>query len=448
MSSHHTLVSQREWNRMNQRIRETDAYVIRRQDEANAIQTEAAHRLQEIAAAHQANMTAIDRTVHALGNAYQSMLQQMQGHYTAQIQAQRDSFQQQISELVQQVRTVGSHISMTDHRINTLANQFNSSFQMLLDQKIGAQARATVTLQQLDNLLQQMQGLAPERFFPGEYAALVALRTAAQTNIQTGDYQSALMVSQGSILTASRLLTQLTIENEQYHRQINAARTAASAVYERMEELSAASGTISVELNGRSQDYAYSIEEWSGGKNGEFNRLRCRLSDLNSRLQTGRIKPSDLSNVRDEINQIRSQLERCDQNARQAMASTIFVENTAARLHNGLSRRGWRLVYNGHHNNQDSEPFSLQYEDGSGNAVSVVISAGESADKPHCDYEAFSDDPYRAAAIKDGVRAAMVEGGIEVGQVMQRNDCQTNMTPNRFQQNMIEEAHRRETMTQ
>lgn len=445
MSSNHTRVSRREWTAMQRRVADANAYVINRAAEAQRLREEAERRSREIAAAHEENMRAINQTVNALSNAYQNTLQDVRGQFASQIAAQSADFRGQFQEMLNDVRDVSGRISRADRRVDALARQYNDAFQARLAQAAQGKERAQMILQELDRFLQQIQTLHPEQFMPGEYASLQALRASAAANIQAGDYQAATIVSQNSILTASRDLTQLTLVNESYNQQLTEARNEAATVANRMEELASRDGVLAVEVAGEKLEYEYDIEYWS---NGRFDALRQRLIAVEARLATGRLSLQELTQTRNEIAQLQTQLEQCDHRARRTMASSVFVEDTAVRLHNCLSERGWELVEAGHHEDEAKEPYTLQYEDPNGNTVSVVVSPGEETDKPIYAIEVFSEDEYSGGIIKEGIHSAMEDEGLRIEGIERRDDCHLNPTPEVFRQNMIEEAQRRQLQQQ
>ena len=445
MSSNHTRVSAREWSEMQQRIANTNAYVINRAEEARRIRAEAERRSREIAAAHEANMRAINQAVNTLSNAYQTTLQDVRGQFASQIAAHSSDFRGQLQGMLDDVRSVSGRISRSDSRVDALARQYNDAFQARLAQSAQGKERAQMVLQELDNFLQQIQALSPERFMPGDYASLQALRASIVANIQAGDYQAATVVSQNSILTAARVLTQLTLANESYNQQLAEARTAAATVANRVEELSSSAGVLSVEVGGEQQEYEYDIAYWS---NGGFDVLRDRLNAAEARLTSGRLSMQELTQTQNEIAQIQAQLEHCDQRARRSMAGSVFVEDTAVRLHNSLTERGWELEEGGHHDDEAKEPYTLQYSDGNGNTVSIVVSPGDRTDEPIYAVEVFSEDEYRASIIKEGIHSSMAEEGLQIEGIERRDDCHLNPTPEVFRQNMVEEAQRRQQQHQ
>lgn len=441
MSSNHTRVSNREWQAMQRRIADTNAYVINRAEEARRIREEAERRSREIAAMHEANQRAINQAVSTLENAYRTTLQDARNQFATQVSDQSTDFQNQLQAMLADVRSISGQLTRSDGRVDALARQYNDAFQARLARTERGRQRAEAVLHELDRFMQQIQTLNPERFMPSEYAALQALRASVAANIQVGDYQAAVVVSQNSILTASRVLTQLTLLSENYNQQLTEVRTAASSLNTRMTQLASNAGVLSIEVDGEQVEYEYDIRYWS---NGAFGQLQQQLAAVETQLASGRMSLQDLAQSRIRVEQIGSQLDQCDQRARRDMAGSVFVEDTAVRLHSSLTERGWTLEEAGHHADEARNPYTMQYEDGNGNTVSIVVSSGEKADEPSYAIEVFAEDEYRAGIIKEGVHASMVDEGLQIEGIEYRDDCHLNPDPQTFTVNMVREALRRQ----
>lgn len=442
MSSNHTLVSRREWQEMQRRVAETDAYVINREAEIRRLNAEAANRRREIEQMRAANQQAVNQSIQALADAYRDTLQAADNQISSQISVESDSFRQQFQSMVDRVRDISGQLSRADLQTDTLARQYNEAFQQMVAQTAQGRERALAIWQELDYFLTRIRELSPERFLPGEYATLEALRASLDANISSGDYQAAIAVSQNSILTASRVLTQLVLLNEQYDRQLFQTQTDAAELASRIDRLSSQAGVLSVELNGEQQEYEYDIAYWS---NGGFDRICQQFDQLCAQLESCRMSTQEVVQARRTIERLGMELEQCDQRARNALAGSVFVEDTAVRLHNSLSDRGWSLEESGFHADEARNPFTMQYEDGHGNTVSIVVSSGENAAHPTYAIEAFAENERRASLIKDGVHAAAAQEGLEVEGVTCRNDCHLNPTPQAFITNMVNETLQQRT---
>lgn len=433
MSSNHTRISNREWEAMRQNVSETNAYVIRRQEEARRIAQAAEQRRREIIVEQERNRQAVNQAINAMSNAYRNTLRTAGNRFASEVQTRGAEFDRQISSLQQDLRQASGQLDRADSRVDALARQYNEAFQALLAQTAQGKERAERIKEELDRFMEQIRALDPERFMPGEYASLAALQASVNANIAAGDFSAATIVSQNSILTASRMLTRLTIMNQAFEERLTQLRNVSVRVEQRLNELESEDGVLSVD----GQDYEYDIAYWSGG---EFARIRQEYSRIYEQLESGRMNERDLEVVSQSLARLEQQIEQCDQRARQEMVGSIFVEDTAVRLHNNLAGRGWNLEQAGHHADEAKNPYTLVYEDGNGSTVSIVVSSGQQADKPTYAIEVFSDDQVRASIIKEGVHASMASEGLQIEGIERRDDCHLNPTPQAFIRNTVNEA--------
>lgn len=437
MSSNHTWVSRDDWSEMNRQIGSLHAYLINSDLQAALIRRQYEERIQQIEDSYRANAQVVTQAVNALENAYRTTLSQAREQFEAEVDEHSAQFHQQLQELLENVGTVSGRLGQADSRLNGLAARYDAAFQALLARADGSKERAEQTVAELDRFLQALEQLNPERFRPAEYEALRSLRNLTNSNVENGDHAAALAVSQSSILTATRLLAQLTVDNERYARQLQAAATELASLEDQASRLASDAGVLVVELQGQRQEFDYDIEYWSGGA---FGQLRNRLTRLWEQLETPDLSSARVIDLRQQIGRLQAELEQCDQQARRAMAGSVFVEETADRLNAVLTERGWEATVDEHHEQDARAPYTMEFEDGSGNTVSVVVSRGVQADQPIYSMEVYSDDAYRAGRIKDGIHAAMNGGQTRAQVVERRDDCHLNPDPETFRQNMVAEA--------
>lgn len=437
MSSNHTWVSRDDWSEMNRQIGSLNAYLINSDLQASLLRRQYEDRIQQIEDSYRANAQVVTQAVNALENAYRTTLGQAREQFEAEVDEHSAQFHQQLQELLENVGTVSGRLGQADSRLNGLAARYDAAFQALLARADGSKERAEQTVAELDRFLQALEQLNPERFRPAEYEALRSLRNLTNSNVENGDHAAALAVSQSSILTATRLLAQLTVDNEIYARQLQAAATELANLEDQTSRLASDAGVLVVELQGQRQEFDYDIEYWSGGTFGE---LRNRLVRLREQLETPDLSSARVADLRRQISQLQAELEQCDQQARRAMAGSVFVEETADRLNAVLTERGWEATVDEHHEQDARAPYTMEFEDGSGNTVCVVVSRGVQADQPIYSMEVYSDDAYRAGRIKDGVHAAMNGDQTHARVVERRDDCHLNPDPETFRQNMVAEA--------
>lgn len=437
MSSNHTWVSDQEWAEMQRRVQNADAYVINREAEARRLQEEARQRRREIEQMQSINRQAVDATIADYSHAYQQTLQAAGSQFRARLTAEEGSFQHQIQSLVDRVRTVSGQLDLADAQVEYLARTYNDAFLALAAQRTQGRERAESVRQELDRLMERIRALNPERFLPEQFTTLESMRAALSANMRTGDYQAAMAVSQNAILSASRLLTRLLLLNEEYNQQLYRTQSAAASLEERIAALDTRDGVLAVDLRGQRQEMDYDIDYWSSG---EFGEIRQQLTRIQADITGGRMDTGELRRAQRIIDQMGQQLEQCDRQARNRLAGSVFVEDTAAILYNSLTQSGWSLQESGFHHDDGRQPYTMQYDDGHGSNVSIVVSQGHDVTAPVYSMEVFGTDEYRATAIKEGVHATVRQSGLSVQGIERRNDCHLNPTPQAFIDNMINQS--------
>lgn len=443
MSSNHTYVSQREWQAMQQRVASVDAYVISREEEAKRLRAEAEQMRREIQQIQTVNRQAVDQAVQDLSNSYRIALQGAKDRFSSRLTSEGSNFQGQIQSLLNQVRELSGHLNLADSRIESMARQYADAFQNLAAQKEQGRERALLIQQEMDQFLNRIRALNPERFMPVQYSALETMYASLAANIRSGDYQAASVVAQNGILSASRMMTQLILLNEEYNRQLFRAQSAAAELREQIHRMDSKDGVLRVEMNGQMEDFEYDIAHWSGGTYGNLCR---QFNQICNDIESGRMNTQELIQAQNSLHQLGLQLHQCDQNARNRLAGSIFVEDTATRLYNTLTERGWSLTESGFHQEDDRNPFTMQYDDGFGSNVSIVVSRGANVTEPVYSMEVFGMDEYRATEIKEGVHAAVRQEGLEVRGIERRNDCHLNPNPQAFINNMVTSAMRQQAV--
>ncbi len=439
MSSNMTCVNRREWDERLRRIASTEAYVIRRKEEAARIAAEATRLRAEIENNRIANQQAIQRTINSLRDSFNDNVGRLRGQLNTAIRAQSDTFAGQIDSLQRDISNVGVRITGIDQRINAIADSYNAVFQEIAERENDRETRANVILSELSRIIDMMESLDPARFTPTEYARVIALRESIRSNINSGDYQAAILVSQESVLQATRLLARLQIINDEYNRRYAEIVDRATSIREHIGRLSSKDGVLTSVINGEETDFDYDVSFWS---RGQFDSVASDFYRIDSNLRERAHTPEQLEQIDSLLDTIENNIEVVDQNARRERFGAIAVVDTATQLYNGMLREGMSLERAGYQDDDERNPYVIVMDTEDGGTVSVVVSP-ESPESPSIFMEVFSEDEYRAAATKDGLHAALEEDDILVTHREVRDDCHVQTDPQTFIANALDEAHER-----
>ena len=444
MSSQYSVISNDEWERMQRDIAQEQAYQVRSGQEIARLQRLEQERRQELSRIQEANRQAIGRAVDYIVVSFRNNMNQLSDGMQAQISTRSDSFADQINGIRSQAAQLSSRVAASGAAIESIAQQYNDAFQGVLGTIGHNRDGAAAYLSEMDRMLEQIQNLHPERFMPDDYSRLLTVRANTAGNIETGDYQSAIIASQTGILSASRTLAQLIAFNEQYDHLYTDVRSSLNSLQSRIDYFSSQDGVISVNVGSDPMEFDYDIGFWS---HGVFDSIIAAVNSINERIERGAKAPMSLPDLEEISSRSRltdEQLTRCDAEARRDFASAVAVENTVTRLHESLENRGWSLESSGRVDEDSRKPYTMTYEDGAGNTVSFVIAAGKDPDKPAFYCEAFAEDTPTANVIKDGIGAVLEEEGLQTQNTIRRNDCSSNVSPDSFINNITQETEQME----
>lgn len=421
MSSSYTTISCASWDRMQETIASADAYQVKSQEELG--------RLRELEAAQRArlerlsweNQQAVEQSLDALAEAYRTAEVRLQRQAHTRMADQGNQFVGRLDELRRRAARTEERAAALLGEADGLAEAYNGMIGPVLAGQGQGEERAHATLKEVDRLLDQIRTLHPEVLLPAEYASLEALRSSIAANMETGDFQAALAVSQGSVLRASRILTRLAALSQRQEVLSARLREQAAELQAKAERLASPGGTLSFELDGAATELPYDISFWS---HGTFDGIAREIAGLNRYLQsTASLGEGNLRAAEDQIARLEELLNTCDREARRELAGAAAVEHTVQRLYAGLDARGWSLNDSGWQDGDSRKSYSMIYADGLGNAVSIVVAGGETPETPSFFYEAFSESKGMAAVVKADVGAVLQEEGLIPGLVTERNDC-------------------------
>lgn len=440
MSSYYTTVSCEEWRRMQDLIKDADSYVIRNNREIERLRKLEQERRAELNRINNLNSRAIELAVDCLtltGRVSAEGLIERIGH---QIDEQTHGLSEQIDSVRQEAANADFRISHAADAIEQIARDYSEIINDVLGSERDDESRANTILTELDALIAQIRELNPQTHLPAEYSAIEANRAAVASNIRTGDYQSAIMVSQGSIINASRVLMRLIAISEHNNRVLSDAQGMLSELQGRIDAFSSEEGRIVVNTGEDTFESEYDIDYWSNGTFAEIAREVDQIAECLNNADNKPVTTEEIERHIRRITELNEFLSDCDLNARNELAGSIAVENTAQRLYDNLTGRGWNLSDSGHREDDSRRPYTMTLDDGTGNTVSVVIAAGNTPDRPAFFYEAFADNEGMASLVKDGIGSALVSEGLNPQNTVHRDDCHNNKEPEDFINNVSLEA--------
>ena len=452
MSSSHTYVS-------NDRLRQLERDARRSyqsEQEIQAIRASAAQRERDIQGQYQSNLNSLNSRITSMSSQHNAEIRRVSEEFRNNIARQTADFQGQFNRLSADVRGI-------DNRVTTLATDFSERFDRLARAQADTRAHAETAIAELTDLLSTIRELCPGKFAPGDYEALAEQLARAQACLSQGDYQAALAITHVRLTDAARLLHRLSLLNAHFDGALTRAREQANTVSTAIGELTAGKPSHEFDIkdvNGEVQHYNlhYEINFWT---NGLFANVQRQSEEINRTLENAENSPAVNIERLDEISNELNHLYRnengaavgfiadLDQHGRAEQIRSFAVGDMAIQVHNRLNEQGWQLVDSGRVSDDDREPYTMSYEDGTGNRVALIVNAGDKEGSTGIDVEVFMNDGARDTAhsreIKDSVENTIdnLSGDIHVGRRERRNDCHENTSPEVFIENRAREAAQR-----
>lgn len=440
MSSYYTTVSCDDYQRMQDLIKNTDSYIIRNNTEIERLRKLEQERRTEHTRISNLNSHTIALAVESMTLTGRVSAQGLIEHVGRQIEEHVRDLSEQVNSVRREAAASNFRISRASDAIEHIARDYNATIEDILGTERDHKARANAILFELDTLIAQIRELNPQIHLPAQYAKVEANRLAIDSDIRIGDYQSAIMVSQGSIVDASRVLMRLIAICEHNNTVLSEANRLLNDIQGRVETFVSQEGRIVVNTGEITFERDYDIEYWS---NGTFSGIVDEVNRIADRLNAADDKPvatEELEGYIRRISELNELLSDCDLNARNELAGAVAVENTAQRLYDNLTGRGWDLADSGHRGNDGRRPYTMTYDDGAGNTVSIVIATGKTPDRPAFYYEAFAGNEGIASLVKDGIGSALIAEGLNPENTVHRDDCNNNREPEEFINNISLEA--------
>ena len=467
MSSSHTWISNSEYRRLQQ------GEVRRRQaeEEARRIQARAEQREREIRSQYQANVETLRSNINSLSQQHDADMRRVSQDFRSNIARQASEFQEQLAGQREQNRRdiqsletrVGQAIGQInvnmreiDDRVTAVATDFGNRFNELARAQANERAYAEASIIEMSDLLTSIRGLQPEKFAPGEWEALAEQLARARSSFDRQQYEAALAITQVRMTDAARLMHRLSMLNALFNEMLSSARERANALQQRISMLTDGKPVHEFDLAGENYSLPFDINHWTGERFAE--EIQRRMEEIGRLLDTAETNPEVTLT---ELEAMLMEMERFNGDngainelytfGREEQMRSFVVGDMAIQVHNALNNRGWHLLDSGRYEEDDRKPYTMRYEDGTGNQVALVVNPGEKPEETSVAVEVYVNgddnrDSVFSRDIKEGLDNTIDDLSGEVVQVRRRerrNDCRDNPTPEAFIRNTAAESLQR-----
>ena len=232
--------------------------------------------------------------------------------------------------------------------------------------------RAGVYMNQCLDIIQQLEELEVERFFPNVLDGYRKQIGVAREDIKNQNYEAALAVVQVRYQDLSSLLAETLIRHSQFqslYQQVNQDLSSLTQLLTDSKERE-----ISYDYNGQHIEDRCDVDFWSYGA---YGKLRDDVDSIVEHVNHLTIKENekDLEDILSQIEADRKVLNQVVSDASEELIRSHIVENQSQFMHDELLENGWQL--DSMDRKDRREPTVLHYKDGNDNELTIVCASGE-----------------------------------------------------------------------
>lgn len=435
MSSTDTLVCKDKWERMKKKIVDNEAFIVDSEATIKKLNDLALHRQKKTEDYAKMAKDSLDKSTVALADMYDSKVKDLVSKKVAVMAMDHASFAQELEEVRSKAQATDVKVADLDKKINAVVAAYQGIIEDYAKTIADLADRTSFEINALNELCAQIQDLHPARFAADEYNTLVNAAANINTNVGNKNYEAALMQAQHSVAEATTLLVNLLAMNESYNAKYSGTRANLDELMNEIAAFSAKEATLNV----FGENYKYDIDYWSFGK---FSKLCSEVEKLNAALEGNQLNLDDLLQMDESIAVLAHNLDVIDNAARFERGCAIVIEDKKNELLQEMQETGWKLVSGKYEEDDERNPYIAEFEDGSGNRVSVVIKS-EDSKTAETSSEVFvedMDDTEHIERIKEYTEEALRGKNNQSAHTYVNDDCEENTDSDTFIANTMSNA--------
>lgn len=290
----------------------------------------------------------------------------------------RNCVQNQFGEMEMRMNRIMQRLEGQRGQITALVGQIRQEREEMIQRIGNERERVVQTIEELRRYLDELKPMEIERFYPGLYASLERMADIAARNIDSGDMQAALAMTQYGCVEASTLYMRTRIQFEAFEERVEEARIIASharEVLDRSEE------TIAAEIARRLEELENGCPEeakrpgyWNGGA---FGALRSRLERISEELENirdNRWTTDELNERIQDLIDIENDTLEAEQEAQLELAR--YFDNMVNGIETILEvlGDGWECIRYEHTvPNNLKTPVQMVFVDGAGHELPMIL---------------------------------------------------------------------------
>lgn len=277
--------------------------------------------------------------------------------------------------------------------------QFYNDYVKQLD---STKERVQVYMNQCLSIIEQLEQLQVERYFPNELDGYRKQIGLAREDIKNQNYEAALAVVQVRFQDLSNLLSETLIRNSTFQSLLQEVNTNLSQLQQSLTDNK--ERQISYDYEGRHIEDRCDVDFWSYG---DYEKLRQHVEEIHNHMNNLTLQDNEktLENVLTIIEEDRKVLDEVVTSATDELIRAHIVENQSQFMHNELLSNGWSL--DRIERKDRRQPTVLHYTDGSGDELTIVCSSGQDSQDMDIVLDIHGED------ISDQTRRDLKQGVVQ-----------------------------------
>lgn len=360
-----------------------------------------------------------------------------------EIGRQNVRFREQLDAVRMDVGAINVRMNQVDQHINNLADQFNNNISHILSRVENQKDRARAYSNQLRFILDHISDLHPDKLAPGEYELLFEGLAFVDSDINNGDYEAAIGVSQTHIPDAAGLQARLEVLNDEFAQLVVQIHERCNEICERIQRLRVPENNQQILLQEPDKvEFDGRISFWS---NSVFDALVDHFERIREDVSNNYEVEMDLESLRRSLGDIlviNRNFDECISFAHTEYIEFIGVQALAQRIHQSLTfDDSWHIISSGFVDDDERRSFMISYGNGSGLIATFVVLPARDVVRRNrngsIEYGGtqFRIDVFQSGAsgdselcnlTRDGILARLADNNIDIG----NNRCLQNVTNN------------------
>lgn len=264
----------------------------------------------------------------------------------------------------QQIKELQNNLKEVKQR----QTQFYNDYAKQLD---NTKQRAQVYMNQCLSIIEQLEQLEVDRFFPNELNGYRKQIGLAREDIKNQNYEAALAVVQVRFQDLSQLLSETLIRNSTFQSLLQQVNQNLSQLQQSLTD--SKDREISYDYEDRHIEDRCDVDFWSYG---DYDKLKEHVNSIQGHVDNLTLQDNEktLEDILVAIEEDKGVLTQVVNSATDELIRSHIVENQSQFMHNELLSNGWSL--DRIERKDRRQPTVLHYTDGSGDELTIVCSSG------------------------------------------------------------------------